>query len=111
MHRAALAAEQSTLAAHQFAEHALHRRAARERMRVAAIRAERPVVGTHRHAERSGDRFLAKRQVARALDQVLQKEIVGALLAVAQLELQAIKLALRFAADLDCGWRGFLSTS
>ena len=107
MHRAALAAEQPHCAAHQLAQHACHRRAARERVRVAAIGAERPVVGAHRDAERRCDRFLAERQMARALDQVLQKKIVGALLAVTQLELQAIELACAFRGRCRSAARAF----
>jgi hypothetical protein len=49
-------------------------------MRVAAVGAERPVVGPHRDAERRGYRLLAEREVARN-DQILQEEIVGALFA------------------------------
>ena len=79
------------------------------RVRVTAIGAERPVVGTHRDTEGSGDRFLSERQMARALDQVLQEEIVRTLLAVAQLELQAVELHARFPADVDLGLRGFLA--
>ena len=78
-------------------------------MRVAAVGAERPVVGAHRDAEAGGDRFLAEREMARALDEVLEEEIVRALLAVAQLELLAIELEPRLAADVDLGLRCFLA--
>ena len=109
VHRAAFAAEEAAFASHQLAEHAGHRRAARERVRVAAVGAERPVVGPHRDAERRRDRFLPERQMARAFDQVLQEEIVRALLAVAQLELQAVELHPRFLPDVDLGLGGFLA--
>ena len=100
VHRAALAAHQPAVALHQLAEHLLHRRAARERVRVAAIGAEGEVAGLHRDGEAGGDRLLAERQMARALDQVLQEEIVGALLAVADLDLQPLELEPRLLADV-----------
>ena len=100
MHRAALAAHQADVAQHQFAEHPLHRRAARQRMRVAAIGAEGFVALAHRDPEPRRDRFLPKRQMAGALDQVLQEQIVGALLAVADFDLQAEQLQPRFDADV-----------
>ena len=92
MHRAALAAHQADVAQHQFAEHALHRRAAGERMRVAAIGAERLVALAHRNAKPRRDRLLADRQMAGALDHVLEKEIEGALLAIADFHLKAEEL-------------------
>ena len=92
VHRAALAAHEADVAQHQFAEHALHRGAAGERMRVAAIGAERLVALAHRDAKPRRDRLLAERQMARALDHVLQKEIEGALLAVADFDLKTKQL-------------------
>ena len=92
MHRAALAAHQADVTQHQFAEHALHRGAAGERMRVAAIGAERLVALAHRDAEPRRDRLLADRQMARALDHVLQKEIEGALFAIANFDQEAEEL-------------------
>ena len=61
MHRAALAAHQADVPQHQLAEHSLHRRAASERMRVAAIGAERLVALAHRDAEAGRDGLLPDR--------------------------------------------------
>src|SRR3990172_6183265 len=79
-------------------------------MRMAAVSTERPVVGPHCHAKASGDRLLTERQVVRTLDQVLQKQIVGAFFAVAQLELQAVELEPRFTADVDLHTCRFLTS-
>jgi hypothetical protein len=43
---------------------------------------------------------VAKRKMARAFDQVLQEEVVGALLAFAQLDLQAVQSEPRLLADI-----------
>ena len=89
MHRAALAAHQADVPQHQLAEHSLHRRAASERMRVAAISAERLVALPHRDAEARRHGLLPDRQMAGALDHVLQEEIERALLAIANFHLEA----------------------
>jgi hypothetical protein len=59
-------------------------------MGVAAIGAEREIAGLHRGGEAGGHRLLAEREVARALHQVLQEEIEGALLTLADLDLHAV---------------------
>ena len=100
MHRAALAAHQADVAQHQLAEHALHRGAASERVRVAAVGAERLVALAHRDAEARRDRLLAERQMARALDHVLQEEIERALLAIANFDLEAEQLQTAVEADV-----------
>jgi hypothetical protein len=100
VHRAALPAQEAALAPHQLAQHARHRRAARERVGVPPVGAEGPVIRSHRHAEAGGNGLLPERKMARALDQVLQEEVVSALLAVAQLELHAVERELRLAADV-----------
>ena len=100
MHRAALAAHQADVAQHQFAEHSLHRRAASERVSMAAIGAERLVALAHGDAEARRDCLLSDRQMAGALDHVLQEEIVGALLAVANFHLEAEELQPAFKADV-----------
>ena len=92
MHRAALAAHQAVVALHQFAEHLFDRHAARQRMGVAAIGAERQVAGLHRGGKAGRDGFLAERQVAGALDEILQKQIEGALLGLADHHLRAVEL-------------------
>ncbi len=90
VHRAALAAHQAVVALHQLAQHLVDRHAAGERMGVAAIGAERQVAGLHGGGEAGRHRLLAERQVARALDQVLQEQIEGALLGLADLDLHAV---------------------
>ena len=100
MHRAALAAHQAVVAAHQFAEHLLDRHAARQRVRMTAIGAERQIARLHRGGEAGRDRFLPERQMARALDQVLQEQVVGALLGFAQQHLRAVQFEPRVLADI-----------
>src|SRR5579864_9770067 len=100
MHGAALAAHQADVAQHQLAEHSLHRRAASQRVRVTAIGAERLVALAHRDAEARRDRLLPDRQMAGALDHVLQEEIERALLAVANFHLEAKKLQTTVEADV-----------
>ena len=73
MHRATFAAHQAALAAHQLAQDAHHRRAARERVRVPAVRAEGVVVPAHGHRESGCHGLLPEREVAGAFDQVLQE--------------------------------------
>jgi len=100
VHRAALAAHQAALASHELAQYARHRGAPRQRMRVAPIRAETPVAGPHRRTECGGNRLLADRQMAGALDQILEKQIIGALLDRANLELAAVQSQPRRRVDL-----------
>ena len=89
MHRAALALQQPAFATHQLAQHAFHRRAARQRVVMAAIGAERPVVFLHRRRKASRDCLLPKCQMRRALDQVLQEQIIGALFNMADFQQRA----------------------
>ena len=103
MHRAALPAHQPVVALHQFAEHLLDRHAARQRVGVAPVGAERQVAGLHRNGKSGCDRLLAERQVARALDQVLQEQIERPLLGLAQLELRAIEAQPHGLADVVIG--------
>ena len=90
VHRAALAAHQAVVALHEFAQHLLDRDAAGERMGVAPIGAEREIAGLHRAGEARRHRLLAERQVARALHQVLQEQVVGALLGFAEHHLRPV---------------------
>jgi hypothetical protein len=60
---------------------------------VAAICAERKIAGLHGGGEAGGDGLLTERQVAGALDEILQKQIVRALLGLANLDLQPIRLS------------------
>ena len=100
MHRAALAAHQAVVALHQLAQHLLDRHAAGQRVGVAAIGAERQVALLHRHREARRHRLLAERQMARALHQVLQEQVEGALLGLADVDLAAIELQPRLLADV-----------
>jgi hypothetical protein len=67
-----------------------HRHSARQRVRVSPVGAERQIACLHGAGEAGGDRLLTQRQVACALDQVLQKQIVGALFGRAYHELGAV---------------------
>ena len=100
MHRAALAAHQAIVALHQLAQHLLDRHAARQRVGVAAIGAERQVALLHRAGEARRDGLLAERQMAGALHEVLQEQVVGALLGFAEHDLDAVKFEPRFLADV-----------
>ena len=100
MHRAALAAHEPDVAQHQLAEHAFHRGAARQGVSVSAIGAEGFVALAHGDAKSRRDGLLPERKMARALDQVLQEEIVGALLAIANFDLKAKQLQPLFDADV-----------
>ncbi len=100
VHRAALAAEQTAFTAHQFAEHLLDRHAARQRVGMTAIGAERQVARLHRAGKTGRDRLLAEREMARALDQVLEEEVVGTLLRLPDHELQAEEFQAEIFADV-----------
>ena len=67
---------------------------------MAAIGAEGKIALAHGGGEAGGDRLLAERKMAGALDQVLQKQIVGALLGLADLDLRAIHGEPLFLADV-----------
>src|SRR5260370_25947002 len=69
-------------------------------MRVAPISAEAPVAGLHRCTESGGNRLLPNRQMAGALDQVLEKQIIGALFHHANLELATVQGQPRRRVDL-----------
>ena len=73
-----LAPEHAAGPAHQLRVQRGHRRAAGEDVVVAAIGAERVVVRSHRGGEAGRDGLLAGREVARALDQALDVDLVGA---------------------------------
>ncbi len=100
VHRTALAAHQAVVALHQLAEHLFDRHAARQRMGVAAIGAERKIARLHGGGAAGGDRLLAEREMARALHQVLQKQIERALLGLANLDLHAIHAKPCLLADI-----------
>ena len=100
VHRAALAAHQAVVAPHQFAEHLLDRHAARQRVGMAAIGAEDEVARLHGGGEAGGDRLLPEREVARALHEVLQEQVEGALLGLPQQHLQTVQFEPRVLADI-----------
>ena len=100
VHRATLAGHQAALTAHELTQDARHRGAARQCMSVAPISAEAPVPDLHCGSESGGDRLLSDRQVTGALDQILQKQVVGAFLQRANLELTAVEGEPRRCVDL-----------
>ena len=104
VHRAALPSHQAALAAEQLCHHGCHRHASSEGVVVSPVGAERVVVGAHRDAVRRGDRLLTESQVARPLHQVLQEQVVGALLEGAQPRHQPVQLDPA-GIDAGCGWR------
>src|SRR5882757_7488285 len=69
-------------------------------MGVPTICAEAPVAALHGRTESGGDRLLPDRQMAGALDQILEKQIIGALLDHANLELAAVQGQPRCGVDL-----------
>ena len=92
MHRAALAPHQSDVPEHQFAEHAFHRSAARQRIGVSAIGAERLVALAHGDANPAATASCPRERWLVPLIQILQKEIVCPLLAIADLDLETEQL-------------------
>ena len=100
VHRPALAAHQANIAPHQLAQHLLDGHAARQRMGVAAVGAERQVARLHGRGEAGRHRLLAEREVAGALHQVLQEQVVGPLLGLADLDQHAIHLEPQLLADV-----------
>src|SRR5262249_6025503 len=74
--------------------------AAGERVGMATVGAERVVALFHGAAETCRDRLLPERQVARALHEVLQEQVVGALLSLPYAELRVIKLQPHLLADV-----------
>ena len=81
-------------------KHLLDRHAARQRMGMAAIGAERQIALLHGLGKASGDRLLPERQMAGALDQVLQEQVVGALFRLAQAHLRAVQGQALLLADI-----------
>ena len=65
-----------------------------------AIGAETQIARIHGGSESGGDGFLTERQMAGALHQILQKEIVGALLGFAEQHLRAVQVQAFFFADI-----------
>src|SRR5437762_8945713 len=91
VHRSALAMEHAVAATEQFGHGGRHRRTASERVAMAAIGAEGVVIGSHRDGVASRDCLLTEGEVARAAHEVLEKQLVGALLEIAQLDHQLIE--------------------
>ena len=67
---------------------------------MAAIGAERPVVLFHGGGEPGGDGFMPQRQMRRALDQVLQEQIVGTLFDMADFQQRTPQREARFLANV-----------
>jgi hypothetical protein len=91
MHGAAFAAHQPVVALHEFAEHLFDRDAARQGMSMTTISAETEVAFDHGLGKPGGNRLLPERQMAGALDQILQEQVVGALFGFAQAHLRAVE--------------------
>ena len=92
MHRAAFAVKKPAFAPHKLTENAGHRGTARQRMVVPPIGAKGVIVVLHGAGKARRHGFLAEAQVAGAFDQVLEKQVVRALLHVAAFELQPPEL-------------------
>src|SRR5229473_115211 len=90
-----------TIASEPFRHGGSHGRAAGEGMAVAAIGAEGVVVGAHRDGIAGGDRLLTECEVAGAAHQVLEEQLIGALLEIAQLDHQLIEAQPRRAVDVS----------
>ena len=101
VHRTALAAEQAGAPPEHLGDDRSRRHAAGDRVAVAAVGGERVVVGAQGHAERRGGRLHAEGEVAGALDEVLQEQVVEPLLELADLLLAAVQLQARV--DVDVG--------
>src|SRR6266550_627587 len=101
VHRSALAMEHAVAAPEQFRHGRRHRRAASERVAMAAIGAEGVVISPHRDGVASGDRLLTESEVARAAYEVLEEQLVGALLEIAELDHQLIEPQPRRAVDVS----------
>src|SRR5665213_4096318 len=69
-------------------------------MGMAAVGAEGEIAGLHCRREPRGNRFLSEGEMAGALDQILQEQIIGALLSLAELELGPVQLQPQFLADV-----------
>src|SRR6516164_7604038 len=67
---------------------------------MAAIGAKAQISGSHGGGETGGDRLLAERQVARALDQILQEQVERALFGLANFDLGAVEAKPRLLADI-----------
>ena len=80
VHRAALAAHQAVRPSQQLRHDRGERDAAGDRVGVPPVGGERPVVVAHGGSEAGGDGLLPERQVAGALHQSLEEQVVGALL-------------------------------
>ncbi len=100
VHRPALAAHQAVVALHQLAQHFLHAHAARQRVGMAAIGAEGEVAFAHGAGKTRRHRFLPERKMACSLDQVLQEQVVGALLGFADHDLGAVQFEPFLLADI-----------
>src|SRR4029078_1292468 len=100
VHGPTLAAHQPVVALHQLAQYLLDRHATRKSVGMTAVSAEREIALLHGLGKASGDRLLPERQMAGALDQVLQEQVVGALFRLAQAHLRAIKGQALLLADI-----------
>ena len=72
---------------------------------MATIGAKGLVTLFHRSRKTSGNSLLTQRQMARALYQVLQKQIICPLFRIANLDLQAIELQPLLKTNIVIAWR------
>jgi hypothetical protein len=105
-----LTAHQPVVALHQLAEHLLDRDATRQRVGVTAVGAEREITRFHCGRATGSDRFLAEREMTRALDQVLQEQVEGPPLGLANFDLHAIHVKARFLANVVVELHGVYSS-
>ena len=100
VHRSALAAEQAGSPPEHLGDDRSRRHAAGDGVAVAAVGGERVVVGAQGDAERGGRRLHAGGEVAGALDEVLQEQVVEPLLELADLLLAAVQPQPRLEVDV-----------
>src|SRR5262249_56103202 len=85
---------------HQLAKDLLDRDSAGQRMGVPTVGAETEVAGFHGGGKAGGDGFLTEGQVACAFDQVLQEQVVCALLRLADGDLRLVETQPHLFADV-----------
>ena len=100
VHRAALAAQQAIIAAHQLAQNTFNGDAACQRVRVSSIRAETEVARLHGGSTTGSHSLLSEGQMAGALHQILQKQIVGTLFCFADHNLGAVHFEAQLLSDI-----------
>ena len=103
VHRTTFAAHEPVLPAEQLGKHAIHRSTLGESVGMAAVGGKYVVIGTHRVPKTGGDRLHSQREVARALDQVLQEQVVRPLFELAQFLKPGVETQPGFVAQGEAG--------